>query len=238
MPEPTDAPAAVDPQTPATPEAAPATAPAAAEPPKPTAPAAKPEATTPEAQEPAEPKPDDLPAWAREAITKANAEAAKYRTAAKAAADEAKNELAQSIGKALGLVKDDEPADPAKLTEQLTQSQTATKAAQLENAILRAAVAAKADPEALLDSRSFMERAAQTDPTDTAAIAALIGEATTGNPRFKTPPAGAPAGAADLGPGGQTPARTYTKAQLNDHAFYMANRADIQAAAREGRIRE
>ncbi|GAA4176557.1 hypothetical protein [Gryllotalpicola koreensis] len=45
---------------------------------------------------------------------------------AKARADAAA-EQAQTIGKALGLIKDDEPADPSKLIEQLTQERDSIK---------------------------------------------------------------------------------------------------------------
>jgi hypothetical protein len=219
--EPTTAPAA----TPAAPTAAEPQAPAAAEPATPTT-----------EGEPAAKTADDLPQWARDSITKANAEAAKYRTQAKTAADDAIKDLTTKLGKALGLVQDDTPPDPAKLTEQLTASQQAALGSQRELAIYKAANARRLNADELLDSRTFMARASQIDPTDTAALDALVGEVTSGNTRFKATPA-APQGGADLGPGGQTTPRTYTKEQLADHDFYMKNREDIWAAQREGRIR-
>lgn len=196
-------------------------------------PAAPPEAPAAPSREEQQPETDQLPPWARESLSKANAEAARYRTAAKTAADEAKASLVQELGRALGLVKD-EPIDPAQLTEQLTASQQAAQAAQRELAIYKAAQAKGADPNALLDSRSFMERAATAD--DAAALDALIGEHLSTNPRFKVTQAAA-SGGADLGPGGQATSRVYTADQLADHDFYMKNRADILAAQREGRIR-
>lgn len=48
--------------------------------------------------------------------------------------------------------------------------------------------------------------------------------------------AAAAVGGADLGTGGSAPARTYTREQLRDPAFYQANKTDILAAQREGRI--
>ncbi len=54
---------------------------------------------------------------------------------------------------ALGLVED-EPIDPAKLTESLTTAQAEAKNARVELAIFRAAAAAGGDPAALLDSQS------------------------------------------------------------------------------------
>jgi hypothetical protein len=106
------------------------------------------------------------------------------RTNAKAqAADEARNELAQTIGKALGLVKD-EPVDPAKLTEQLLSAQTGTKQAQIELAVFRASGAVNGDPSALLDSRAFLAKLADIDPADSAAVAAAITAAVAENPRL------------------------------------------------------
>lgn len=43
-------------------------------------------------------------------------------------------------------------------------------------------------------------------------------------------------GGADLGASGSGPARTYTRAQIADSAFYQANKSDILTAQREGRI--
>lgn len=89
------------------------------------------------------------------------------RTAAKAtAAEEAKAELAQTIGKALGIVKDDEAADPAKLAEQLTEREAELQRERVENAAYRAAVAGGAAPERLLDSRAFLAKVHALDPAD------------------------------------------------------------------------
>lgn len=167
---------------PATP-AAPATpAPAAA--PAPPAPATPPAATT----APAAAAPDETPEQKIErleaAVKTANSEAAKARTTAKQnAADEARKELAQQIGKALGLVED-ETIDPAKLTEQVSTATAETKAARVELAVFHAAAAAGADATALLDSRTFMAKLASVDPADTAAVTTAITEAVTANPGF------------------------------------------------------
>jgi hypothetical protein len=226
-----EAPAATAPQTPAPePQAAPAAPPAPPEAPKPQPPAQQ------EQQPPASKNIWDDPEAAKAEIEKLRRENASERVNAKAkAAEEAKTEFAQQIGKLLGLIKDDEPADPAKLTEQLTATQAQTRDVQLELNIYKAAAAVKgANAAALLDSRSFMEQAKQADP---GALDALIGQYLTQNPHLKAAPAAAPAGGADLGPGGQTAPRTYTKEQLADHDFYMKNRDDIWQAQREGRIR-
>jgi uncharacterized protein (DUF736 family) len=175
------------------------------------------------------------PEAARAEIEKLRKENASARVNAKAtAAEEARAQLTQEFGKILGLVKDDAPVTPEHLTEQLTSAQTAAKAAALELAIYKTAATAKADPAALLDSRAFLDKVAGIDPTDSAALAAAISEATTSNPRFKVTQA-APVGGADF-TGGSGPARTYTRAQLAQPGFYAQNRADILAAQREGRI--
>jgi hypothetical protein len=91
------------------------------------------------------------------------------RTNAKAqAAEDAKKELAQTIGKALGLVED-EPIDPAKLTESLTTAQAEAKQAQVALAVYQNA-GTVGDPVALLDSTTFLKSVAGIDPTDTAAV--------------------------------------------------------------------
>ncbi|WP_158881980.1 hypothetical protein [Amycolatopsis anabasis] len=69
---------------------------------------------------PEDTKPDELPEWAREQLTKANNEAAKYRVQAKEAAEKAKTEAAGEFG--------------AKL-EELSTSKAAL-AAELESARL------------------------------------------------------------------------------------------------------
>lgn len=110
------------------------------------------------------------------------------RTNAKAqAAEDARNELAQTIGKALGLVAD-EPLDPAKLTESLTTSQADAKQARVELAVFRNAATAGGDPAALLDSSSFLASLAAVDPSDSAAVTAAIQSAITANPRLGAAP--------------------------------------------------
>src|SRR5690242_20319393 len=73
---------------------------------------------------PAAKDPWDDPAAARAEIEKLRKENASTRVNAKqTAAEEAKNQYAQEIGKLLGLVKDDAPATPENLTQQLTEAQ-------------------------------------------------------------------------------------------------------------------
>ena len=165
-------------------------APAEPTPPNP-APAAV--ATPPEPVKPAEPKapepvaaanPWENPDAAKAEIERLRKENGSERVNAKAqAAEDARKELAQTIGKALGLVED-EPIDPAKLTESLTTAQTEAKQARVELAVFRAAPAANGDPAALLDSTSFLKSLESVDPSDTAAVQAAITAAVTANPRL------------------------------------------------------
>lgn len=154
---------------------------------EPTAPAATAAATA--AAVPAAPAAPDNP-WAdpekaRAEIERLRRENASERTQAKAnAAEAARKELAQEIGKALGIVNDDAPVDPAALTQQLTAAQSERKQAQVELAVFRAASATEADPSALLDSVTFREKVTALDPSDTAAISAAIQEAVAANPRL------------------------------------------------------
>lgn len=146
-----------------------------------------------------------LPDWAQKAIRDARADAGKARTNAKAqAADQARQDLAQQIGKALGLVKDGDAApDPAKLAEQLAGAQTEGQQARTELAVFRAAAKHGADPEKLLDSRSFADRLKGLDPGDSKRIGDLIKKAVEDNPSYRAttaPPAsGAPMGGSPSG---------------------------------------
>ena len=158
---------------------------AAATPPVPTPPVEPPKAadSAPVAN------PWDDPKAAQAEIEKLRRENGASRTNAKAqAAEDAKKELAQTIGKALGLVED-EQIDPAKLTESLTTSQAEAKQARVELAVFRNATAAGGDPAALLDSSSFLASLAAVDPSDSTAVTAAIQTAITANPRLGAAPA-------------------------------------------------
>lgn len=96
--------------------------------------------------------------------------------AAKKAADDAKNELAQSLGKALGIIQDDAPADPEALLQAATaerdqtaqerdQAKETARLASIELAIYRSANRHDANVDELLDSRDFASKYAGLDPT-------------------------------------------------------------------------
>lgn len=98
-------------------------------------------------------------------------ENAKDRTAAKQkAADDAQASLVQQIGKALGLIKDeDDTPTPDDLTRQLAAEQDAKRSAQTALAVYRAAQGI-ADPDMLTDSTRFHKALADVDITDQQAV--------------------------------------------------------------------
>lgn len=186
-------------------------------PPVPTPPAQAPaEAQAPTPAAPTAENVADLPEWAQTLLSKTRDEAANSRTNAKAtAAQEATDALTQRLGKALGLIKDgDEAPDAEALTAQLTEQSSAARTAQVELAIFKAATGAGADPQALLDSRSFLDSIKDIDPTDGAAITTAITTATTNNPRLKAAQAAARSGN-DL-TGGTGEGRSKTPKSLED----------------------
>jgi hypothetical protein len=161
------------------------------------APAAAPSTPEPVATAPATEPTDtakvnvwENPETAKAEIERLRRENGAARTNAKQqAADEARAALATEIGKAIGLVKDDAPVDPAQLTEQLTTAQSDAKQARVELAVFRNADAAGADPQALLDSASFLKKAAALDPSDIDGLKAAMTEAVAANPRLGAAPA-------------------------------------------------
>lgn len=114
-----------------------------------------------------------------------------------------------AIAKALGL-KQDEPPDPEKLASQIADEQARTREASLQLAVYRLAGASGANPDALLDSASFLRTIADVDPADATAVTTAIKNAIEANEAFKaaspTPPflggprpSPAPTGAGTLG---------------------------------------
>jgi hypothetical protein len=137
-------------------------------------------------------------------------ENARDRTASKEkAAEEARNELTQKIGKALGLIEDPDPATIAQVaaTERDTARQEA-RAAKIENAVWRMAAKHGASPEALTDSRTFMKKLGDMDPAagDFAAkVETAIKAALEDNPNLKIAPAAPERSGGPVG-GGAPPA--------------------------------
>lgn len=163
------------------------------------------------------------------------AEAAKYRTSAKTAADDATKALTQSLGKALGLIQDDEPADPTELTKQIEAERNTARAAQVELAVFRTAGKHAADADALLDSRSFLTRVKELDPTapDFASqVEDAIKTVVENNPKLRVAQAAAKAGS-DLSAGNADP----SKGQLTREQLAALSPSDRLKAVKEGRVR-
>lgn len=128
-------------------------------------------------------------------LADARKEAAKERTAAKQqAADAAVADLTAKLGKALGLVKDDAPADPKALADAIAQKEaalaereSALRARDVELAVWARAEKHSAKAGALLDSRSFVRAISDLDPSDkgfTTALDDAIKAAVKDNPAF------------------------------------------------------
>lgn len=181
------------------PTAAPEPAPVA--PATPVAPAAPPAppaaAATPPAQ-PAAPvdEPWSDPEKAKAEIERLRRENAASRTNAKAtAADEARKELAQQIGKALGLVADDDtPPDPAALTAEVEAGRAENRTLAVELAVYKSVTQHGGNAAALTDSRAFLAKVADLDPKAedfTTKVIDAAKAAVTANPTLKaTPQAG------------------------------------------------
>lgn len=136
-------------------------------------------------------------------LKQANADAAKARTnAKKQAADEARTEIVQELGKALGLIKDEEtPPDPAALKAQIEKATAAHRETAVELAVYRGASKYGADPDALTDSRAFLKSIAGLDPSDeefAKKVQAAIKKAVDDNPKLKAAPAAPPRASGDF----------------------------------------
>ncbi|WP_157516418.1 hypothetical protein [Oerskovia enterophila] len=130
-------------------------------------------------------KVESLPTGAQTLIEKLRKEAGDSRVNAKqTAAAEARDALLRE----LGLVKDGEVTpDPAKLAQDLTAAQDAARLASVELAVHRTASTHKADPSALLDSRAFLAKVTDLDPTAAdfaATVDAAIKQAVSDNPKL------------------------------------------------------
>ena len=159
-----------------------------------------PEVKTPEVKTPeAEPRDvSGLPKWAQDLVTNLRKENGDARVSAKKeAAEEARKEMAQEIGKALGLVKGEEKLDPQALAAQLRDS-------QVEMAVYKMAPKAGGDPDALLDSKSFMRSLAGLDPADEAKIADAIKAAVTSNTKLSAAPRAGSRSGTDSGGTGES----------------------------------
>lgn len=181
-------------------------------------------------------KVEKLPLWAQKIISDARSGEAAQRTAAKEAADRTK-----AILKAAGLEPDE--ADPAKITADLEAERSTSRQRAVELAVFRAASSAGADPDALLDSRGFLDKVKDLDPSDGQGIRLAIADAIQNNPRLKAqaaepataqPAPSAPAAGvsgADFAGGTGAAAQQLTRDQLA-----AMSPEDILKAHKDGRL--
>jgi hypothetical protein len=193
-----------------------------------------------------------LPAFAQKIIRDLRGEAAGHRTKArdaegKVSEAEAKHQATlDAIAKAAGLKPDDGPPDPAKLAQQLQQSQTeiqsareAEAAARIELQVYRTAQRLGADADRLLDSRTFCDAIDALDPKDAADFAsqveAKIGEYLEKDPTLRAnqpqPKPAKPRSGGDIpgGPGGSGP--------ITEDALRKMSPDEIAKAYADGRLK-
>lgn len=126
---------------------------------------------------------EDLPDWVQRELRRGRDDAGRYRSERDAVKTEADDRI-QAILKTLG-VESGENEDPEQAAAQAReQAEADAREARVELAVFKAAPDKNADATALLDSRSFLDRVKDLDPTDTDALAAAIGQAVEDNPRL------------------------------------------------------
>jgi hypothetical protein len=161
-------------------------------------------------------------------VKKLRDEAAAARVKGKEAAEKASREAAEAAekaltekwAKALGLVKDDEPADPAELLKQAEEREKQIaaerdsaaerlRAYERKDAITKAVSSAEGDLESILDSRSINSAIEKLDTSadDFATqVAAIVKDAVEKNPKLKkVVQASAPRSGGDLTGGNAAP---------------------------------
>lgn len=126
-------------------------------------------------------------------------------TASSKSRDTARKEAEQAILKKLGLVEGDEKPDPDKLAADLAEARTSQRQAAVELAVFKTASKHLGDSNALIDSRSFLAKVKDLDPSasdfeDNVATAAK--QAVTDNPKLKATQAAA-SSSIDGPPGGE-----------------------------------
>ncbi len=146
-----------------------------------------PPATTPPAEAPKTPEAPKVAEWDGKIESLPTAAQKVINDLRKADGDErvAKKTL-DAIQKALNPdAKAGEKPDAEALTRSLTEQQAEAKQAKTELAVYKLAGKTGADADALLDSRSFLAKLKEIDPTDAKAITKAITDAVTENPKLK-----------------------------------------------------
>ena len=153
---------------------------------------------------PADPKPaawdgkvESLPADAQKIITDLRKEAGDERVAAKTLA---------ALQKVLNPdANGDEKPNAEQLAKDLAARDADAKQAKTELAVYKLAGKQGADADALLDSRAFLAKIADIDPTDTAKVTKAIEDAVKTNPKLKAVLAAGKSGGDFSGGSGEKP---------------------------------
>lgn len=130
----------------------------------------------------------DDPATLKAEILRLRDESASNRVnAKKTAAEEARKAVIQEFGKALGFIKDEdaEKLSVGELTKKVSEATAETTDTKRELAIFKLAMTEGADPNKLLDSRSFLSEVKGIEYNDSDKLKAAIKKAVDGNPTFK-----------------------------------------------------
>jgi hypothetical protein len=199
--------------------------------------AATPPVVTPPAAEP--PLSERLrsdPEWGQREIERLRKEAGDHRAAAKTAAErateQAQKDFADKLAVALGL-KPDAAQDPAALTAALSDAQTKARDASLKLAVYQTAGTAGANPDALLDSNTFLANVRQLDPTSSdfpTKVSEAITAAVTANPTLKAARA---AGASTV----ETPGGTGEQGQITEAQLAQMTPEQINDALEKGLLK-
>lgn len=162
------------------------------------------------------------PAKAKAEIERLRRENASDRTKAKEqaateAAEKARTQLAQEIGKALGLVEGEKAPTVEQLTKELTDQKATTETvtaahreSQAELVVWRTADELKIDAQAVTDSRAFAAAIKDLDPasaTFAADVKKAAQEAAEKNPKLKAVPVAGKGGAEITGGSGESGAK-------------------------------
>jgi hypothetical protein len=201
---------------------------------------------------------DKLPAWAQKLLTDTRKEAAANRARAKehetelAALKDKSQQQLDGIAKALGLKP--EEATPEQIMAErdaertkAEQASAETRATRVELAVFRAAAAAQADGNALLDSRSFVASLAGLDPSADGfgqQVSEAITAALEAHPQWKLPTAApaqpappvpaAPPSVPKSSPGGGFTGAPNGPRQWTEEDVANASPAETQKAINDG----
>jgi len=156
-------------------------------------------------------KVESLPEPVQKMIRDLRNESAERRTKL-TAAEQAQQDAIRALAKAAGIELPGEQApDPQQLTQQLTATQQQARQAAVELAVYKAAGAHQGDPLALLDSRAFLAKVADLDPTAedfTTKVSDAIKGAVTDNPKLRSAPVAGASSADHAGGSGEQRVRT------------------------------